>query len=76
VLIALSLLFINNVGIFFVNILLINNTKRMLAYVFIILGSVFLMKNLGLLSMINWDVVWPIALIALGALMLFKKKNW
>ena len=48
----------------------------MLAYVFIILGSVFLMKNFGLLSMINWDVVWPIALIALGASMLFKKKNW
>ena len=61
---------------FAVNILLINNIKCMLAYVFIILGSVFLMKNLGLLSMINWDVVWPIALIALGASMLFKKKNW
>ncbi len=61
---------------FAVNILLIHNIKCMLAYVFIILGSVFLMKNLGLLSMINWDVVWPIALIALGASMLFKKKNW
>lgn len=48
----------------------------MLGYAFILLGMVFLMKALGLLSMINWDVVWPVALIAIGLAMVFNKKKW
>jgi hypothetical protein len=46
----------------------------MLAYALIVLGIIFLLKNLGLLVAINWDLVWPIALIILGILMIYKKK--
>ncbi|MFA5125252.1 MAG: DUF5668 domain-containing protein [Patescibacteria group bacterium] len=46
----------------------------MLAIALIIIGAIFLLKNLGLLTVINWDVVWPIVLIGVGVLMLFKKK--
>lgn len=40
----------------------------------IVIGVIFLLKNLGILGAINWDIIWPIALIALGALMVLKKK--
>ena len=46
----------------------------MLAIALIIIGAIFLLKNLGLLAAINWDLIWPIVLIAVGVLMLFKKK--
>jgi len=48
----------------------------MFAYALIVLGAIFLLKNLGMLTMVNWDIVWPIALIALGVSMLMKKKSW
>lgn len=35
--------------------------------VLVILGVLFLLANTGVLSNINWDYVWPIFLIALGA---------
>ena len=40
----------------------------------IVIGVIFLLKNLGILGAINWDIIWPIALIALGTLMVLKKK--
>lgn len=46
----------------------------MLAYALIVLGVIFLLKNLGLLVAVNWDLVWPIALIILGVIMIYKKK--
>ena len=46
----------------------------MLAIALIIIGAIFLLKNLGLLAAINWDLIWPIVLNAVGVLMLFKKK--
>lgn len=46
----------------------------MLAYALIIVGAIFLLKNLGLLAMINWDIIWPVVLIVVGALMIYKKK--
>jgi len=46
----------------------------MLGYAFIILGAVFLLKNLNLLSGIDWEIVWPVAAIILGVLMVLKKK--
>ena len=42
----------------------------------IVLGAIFLLKNLGLLAMVNWDIIWPIVLIAVGVAMMVKKKNW
>jgi uncharacterized membrane protein len=48
----------------------------MLAVALIIIGAIFLLKNLGLLVMVNWDIIWPIVLIAVGVAMMFKKKNW
>ena len=40
----------------------------------IVLGAIFLLKNLGLLAMVNWDIIWPIVVIALGIAMVSKKK--
>jgi cell wall-active antibiotic response 4TMS protein YvqF len=34
--------------------------------VLVIVGALFLLANLGVLSNLNWDVVWPVLLIALG----------
>lgn len=40
----------------------------------VVIGAIFLLKNLGVLGAINWDIIWPIALIAFGVLMVLKKK--
>lgn len=47
----------------------------MLGYALVILGVIFLLKNLGLLVAINWDLVWPIVLVIIGILMIYKKKS-
>ena len=41
----------------------------------VIVGVIFLLKNLGIISGIAWDVVWPVALIVIGTSLLFKKKS-
>ena len=46
----------------------------MLAYALIIVGAIFLLKSLGILAMVNWDIIWPIVLIVIGVLMIYKKK--
>lgn len=38
--------------------------------VLVIIGVVFLLKNLGLISGPAWEVVWPTALIVMGAAIL------
>jgi len=45
------------------------------AFTFIIFGGLFLLKNVGVISDINFDVIWPIALVVLGLFMIFKKKS-
>ena len=35
----------------------------------VVIGAIFLLKNLGVLGSVNWEIIWPIALIALGALL-------
>ena len=47
----------------------------MFAVALVILGAVFLLKNLGILPSIQWDIIWPIALIVLGIAMMFNKRN-
>lgn len=34
--------------------------------VLVVLGVLFLLANTGVLDQVNWDYVWPVALIALG----------
>lgn len=43
--------------------------------ILIIIGGVFLLKNVGLLEGIDWGVLWPVALIVLGINMVLKKKR-
>lgn len=38
----------------------------MAGFFLIIIGVIFLLKNLGLISAGAWDILWPILLIALG----------
>jgi len=40
----------------------------------VVLGVVFLLKNLGIMPAIAWDIIWPIILIVVGLTMIFKKK--
>ncbi|HEX6513708.1 MAG TPA: DUF5668 domain-containing protein [Chloroflexota bacterium] len=47
-----------------------------LAIALIILGGYFLLRNLGLLNWLRDDVFWPLVLIALGLLLLFRRGNW
>lgn len=40
----------------------------------ILIGVYFFLDNLGLLSWINWGIVWPIVLIAIGAALLLRRR--
>jgi len=47
----------------------------MLGIALIILGAIFLLKNLGILAGVQWDIIWPIVVIAIGIAMVAKKKS-
>lgn len=40
----------------------------------VIIGAIFLLKNLGFFAEINWDIIWPVAIIAIGVVVIFRKK--
>lgn len=44
-------------------------------FILIIIGVLFLLKNVGILEGINWGVLWPLAIIAVGFNMIFKKRH-
>jgi hypothetical protein len=46
-----------------------------LGVLLLILGILLLLREMGLIYGNFWDYVWPIALIALGASMIFKSKK-
>ncbi len=48
------------------------------AYLLIILGLVFLFKNLELISGDAWGIIWPLLIIALGVSLISKKysRSW
>jgi hypothetical protein len=46
----------------------------MLPWLLIVLGTIFLLENLGLIPMLDWSIVWPILLILAGGYMM-KKRN-
>jgi phage shock protein PspC (stress-responsive transcriptional regulator) len=41
----------------------------------ILLGVFFLLDNLGYLSGFRWDIFWPVILIAIGLLVLFRRQR-
>ena len=41
----------------------------------LILGVLLLLEQLGIIETSAWGLIWPIALIALGASMVFKHKK-
>jgi len=54
-------------------------SKKAAALTLILIGSFFLLKNLNLIPKININLVWPILLIALGLLFIYKpitNKKW
>jgi phage shock protein C len=42
--------------------------------ILIVLGAYFLLTNLGIFSNVRWDIVWPAVLIALGLLLLLRRR--
>jgi hypothetical protein len=42
--------------------------------ILIVLGAYFLLTNLGVLSNIRWDIVWPVVLIGLGLLVFLRRR--
>jgi phage shock protein C len=42
--------------------------------ILILLGAYFLLTNLGVLSNLRWDLFWPAVLIALGLLLLVRRR--
>jgi len=40
----------------------------------VVIGIIFLLKNLGIMPEIAWDIIWPIILVVVGLTMIFKKK--
>ncbi len=43
--------------------------------ILLVIGVVFLLQNLGVVSGEIWDIVWPILIIALGLSFFFKKSH-
>jgi phage shock protein PspC (stress-responsive transcriptional regulator) len=42
--------------------------------ILIVLGAYFLLTNLGVLANVRWDLFWPAVLIALGLLLLLRRR--
>lgn len=47
----------------------------LLGFILLIIGVVFLLRNLGFISADAWDIIWPAIIIAVGLWILFRKKN-
>ena len=43
-----------------------NTARYVVAGILIAMGILFLLRNLGIFHSIRWDIVWPVAAIALG----------
>lgn len=44
--------------------------------VLVLIGAYALLSNLGLLSWLRGDILWPSVLILLGVLLLFRRGRW
>jgi phage shock protein C len=45
-------------------------------FVLIVVGAVFLLGNAGLFRAVQWQLVWPAVLIAVGVLLLIQRVRW
>ena len=52
-----------------------DRTRNWLALGLIVIGTVALLANLGVFSFINWGLIWPVALIAVGGAFLFARSR-
>ncbi len=41
-----------------------------------LVGAAFLLKNLGLISGLEWAIVWPIIVIYIGVAMIARSRCW
>nr|AQS29871.1 hypothetical protein [uncultured bacterium] len=46
----------------------------MLGVALVVVGAIFLLKNLGIISGTTWDVIWPLILVVAGTAMILKKR--
>ncbi|MCK4520384.1 hypothetical protein KAT95_00765 [Candidatus Parcubacteria bacterium] len=46
------------------------------ALIFILLGVIFLAKNLGIITTQTWGITWPCILILIGVWLLIMKYEW
>ncbi len=42
--------------------------------ILIVLGAYFLLANIGVFNNVRWDLFWPVVLIALGLLLLVRRR--
>ena len=47
--------------------------RNTIGYVLVALGAVFLLSNVGAFRFIQWQYVWPVAIIAVGVLLLIQR---
>ncbi len=43
--------------------------------ILVAVGVIMLLKQFGFIGMVDWDIVWPVALIVIGLGMMFKKRS-
>ena len=43
-----------------------HRARYAIAAVLIVVGILFLLSNLGVFNVVRWDLIWPVAIIALG----------
>jgi uncharacterized membrane protein YdbT with pleckstrin-like domain len=48
-------------------------TRNFFAIGLIVVGAVALLANLGVFSFIDWNLIWPVALIAVGGAFLYTR---
>jgi phage shock protein C len=49
--------------------------RNTIGYILVALGLIFLLSNLGAFHFIQWQLVWPLVLIAFGALLLVARSR-
>lgn len=47
-----------------------------IAFLFIIIGTTFLLRNLGIITGDVWGIIWPLVLVVFGAYLLLKHYHW
>ena len=53
----------------------IGDGRQVLAYILVAIGVLILAGNLGWYALIQWHLVWPLVLIAIGALLLIRQRD-